>query len=556
MIVNNQIGFTTTPSEARSTLYCTDVAKMIQVPIFHVNGDDPEAVVHCVWLALEYRMRFAEDVVIDLVCYRRHGHNEGDEPSFTQPTLYRKIRQRPTVRKLYAQELVDSGELSAEDALRIEEDLGEHLQQALQVIHSRPPGPDEPYEPHGPWTGFERTRPRELPDTNASIDALSMVAEGIGSVPDSFEVHPKLRTLLEKRRKAVSEGAPLDWAMGELLAYGTLVLEGTPVRLSGQDSSRGTFSHRHAVVVDQNTDEEYCALAHLAEYQARFEVYDSLLSEMAVLGFEYGYSLADPHALVIWEAQFGDFANGAQVVIDQFIASAHVKWQRMSGLVMLLPHGFEGQGPEHSSARVERFLQMCAEDSMQVVNCTTPAQFFHLLRRQMKRSYRAPLVVFTPKSLLRSPAATSPLESFTHGGFQPVLPDAMAQRAAAAVERVLICSGKVYYDVVAERERRFADEARRVAVVRVEELYPWPEEQLATAVRPFGNAECFVWVQEEPRNMGAWTFVRDRIDSLLPTGNRVGYAGRPEAASPAAGSTRIHKQQQARLLEDAFEGLA
>jgi len=556
VIVNNQIGFTTTPSEARSTLYCTDVAKMIQVPIFHVNGDDPEAVVHCVWLALEYRMRFAEDVVIDLVCYRRHGHNEGDEPSFTQPTLYRKIRQRPTVRKLYAQELVDSGELSAEDALRIEEDLGEHLQQALQVIHSRPPGPDEPYEPHGPWTGFERTRPRELPDTNASIDALSMVAEGIGSVPDSFEVHPKLRTLLEKRRKAVSEGAPLDWAMGELLAYGTLVLEGTPVRLSGQDSSRGTFSHRHAVVVDQNTDEEYCALAHLAEYQARFEVYDSLLSEMAVLGFEYGYSLADPHALVIWEAQFGDFANGAQVVIDQFIASAHVKWQRMSGLVMLLPHGFEGQGPEHSSARVERFLQMCAEDSMQVVNCTTPAQFFHLLRRQMKRSYRAPLVVFTPKSLLRSPAATSPLESFTHGGFQPVLPDAMAQRAAAAVERVLICSGKVYYDVVAERERRFADEARRVAVVRVEELYPWPEEQLATAVRPFCNAERFVWVQEEPRNMGAWTFVRDRIDSLLPTGNRVGYAGRPEAASPAAGSTRIHKQQQARLLEDAFEGLA
>jgi 2-oxoglutarate dehydrogenase E1 component len=482
VIVNNQIGFTTTPAEARSTLYCSDVAKMIQVPIFHVNGDDPDAVVYCVKRALGYRQRFGEDVVIDLICYRRHGHNEGDEPSFTQPSLYKKIRQRPSVRKLYTDSLVERGVLDEDVAETIEARLGDALQRALQVIHTRPPGPDEPYDPRGPWTGFERVRPGEQPDTTASVELLAQVAEGLGEVPPGFEVHPKLRTLLEKRRKVVSDNQPLDWAMGELLAFGTLVLEGTPVRLSGQDSSRGTFSHRHAVVVDQQTDEEYCGLAHLADYQARFEVYDSHLSEAGVLGFEYGYSLADPYSLVLWEAQFGDFANGAQVVIDQFISSAHVKWQRMSGLVMLLPHGYEGQGPEHSSARIERFLQICAEDCMQVVNCTTPAQFFHVLRRQMKRTYRAPLVIFTPKSLLRAPAATSPVEALTHGGFQSLIGDPVASRRADEVERVLFCSGKVYYDVIAERERRLGEAAHRVAVCRVEELYPWPEQRVAEVV--------------------------------------------------------------------------
>jgi len=554
VIVNNQIGFTTTPDEARSTLYCTDVAKMIQVPVFHVNGDDPEAVVYCLKRALDYRERFGDDVAIDLICYRRHGHNEGDEPSFTSPGMYKKIRKRPSVRKLYSDSLVDSGELSAEEAKGIEDDLSDQLQSALQVIHSRPPGPDEPYEPRGPWTGFQRVRPAEAPETSVPIEVLAQVAEGIGSVPRGFQVHPKLRTLLEKRRKSISEGGSLDWAMGELLAYGSLVLEGTPVRLSGQDSSRGTFSHRHAVVVDQETDEEYCALAGLSEEQARFDVYDSHLSEAAVLGFEYGYSLADPHSLVLWEAQFGDFVNGAQVIIDQFISSAHAKWQRMSGLVMLLPHGFEGQGPEHSSARIERFLQICAEDCMQVANCTTPAQYFHLLRRQMKRSYRAPLVIFTPKSLLRSPAATSPLEAFTHGVFQSLIGDPVASRRADEVERLIFCSGKVYYDIVAERDRRFGEEAHRVAVCRVEELYPWPEERIVEMLERYGSASRVVWAQEEPRNMGPWTFVSPLLYELV-SGREFRYAGRAEAASPATGSMRIHKQEQARLLADAFDGL-
>jgi 2-oxoglutarate dehydrogenase E1 component len=343
--------------------------------------------------------------------------------------------------------------------------------------------------------------------------------------------------------------------MGELLAYGTLVLDGTPVRLSGQDSARGTFSHRHAVVVDQETDESYCPLANLTDYQARFEALDSLLSEVAVLGFEYGYSLADPYALVLWEAQFGDFVNGAQTVIDQFIASAHVKWQRMSGLVMLLPHGYEGQGPEHSSARIERFLQICAEDSLQVANCTTPAQYFHLLRRQIRRQYRAPLVIFTPKSLLRSPVAVSPIEAFTSGGFEPLLGDPAAAQRAEDCERLFLCSGKVYYDIVAERQRRFGDDAHRVAVARVEQLYPWPDERVRELVATFPNVTQVVWVQEEPRNMGAWTFLHDRLRDAVPDAVPLRYAGRKEAASPATGSMRIHKQEQAQLLADAFDGL-
>ncbi|MCZ6782112.1 MAG: 2-oxoglutarate dehydrogenase E1 component [Proteobacteria bacterium] len=555
VIINNQIGFTTTPSEARSTLYCSDVAKMIQIPIFHVNGDDPEAVIHCVKLAMAYRQRFGDDVVIDMVCYRRHGHNEGDEPSYTQPRLYEKIRKRPSVRRLYSQHLVETGVISEDDAARIETDLGDQLQQALQVIHTRPPGPDEPYEPHGPWTGYMRTRPEEEQATAVPMDVLTRIAEGIGTVPADFKVHPKLRTLLDRRRKAIPEDARLDWAMGEALAFGSLVLDGHPVRLSGQDSSRGTFSHRHAVFVDQETGEEYTPLDHLSEDQARFEVYDCLLSEAAVLGFEYGYSLADPSTLTLWEAQFGDFANGAQVIIDQFITSAHVKWQRMSGLVMLLPHGYEGQGPEHSSARIERFLQICAEDCLQVANCTTPAQYFHLLRRQMLRGYRAPLVIFTPKSLLRLPAATSPVAEFTDGGFQPVLDDPLTASRTDDVRRVILCSGKVYYDLLAEREGRFGDAAGKVALVRIEELYPWPDELVAETVRSYPRAERVVWVQEEPANMGAWTFVRERIqDALLPN-EKLAYAGRHPSASPATGSTRVHRLEQAALLDHAFDGL-
>jgi 2-oxoglutarate dehydrogenase E1 component len=555
VIINNQIGFTTTPAEARSTLYCSDVAKMIQVPVFHVNGDDPEAVVYAVQLAMAYRQRFGDDVVIDMVCYRRHGHNEGDEPAFTQPLLYAKIRKRPSVRRLYADALVSEGTLSADEAKEIEEDQNRQLTQALQVIQTRPPGPDEPYEPRGPWAGFSRIRLDDELETGVPIERLAQIAEGLATVPGGFEVHAKLTTLLDRRRKSVAENAPLDWAMGEALAFGSLVLEGTPVRLSGQDSSRGTFSHRHAVLVDQETGEEFTPLDHLSETQARFEVYDSHLSEAGVLGFEYGYSLADPTTLTLWEAQFGDFVNGAQVIIDQFITSAHVKWQRMSGLVMLLPHGFEGQGPEHSSARIERFLQICAEDCLQVCNCTTPAQYFHLLRRQMRRVYRAPLVIFTPKSLLRLPAATSLPEELSSGAFHPVLDDALAIQEPDRVRRVLLCSGKVYYDLLSEREARLGDAAGEVALVRLEELYPWPEHELTRVLQRYSGAERAVWVQEEPANMGPWTFVRERIQDMLHPGEKLAYAGRVPAASPATGSMRIHKQEQAALLEAAFEGL-
>jgi 2-oxoglutarate dehydrogenase E1 component len=556
VIVNNQIGYTTTPAEARSTLYCSDVAKMIQVPIFHVNGDHPEAVIHVVKLAMAYRQRFGDDVVIDLVCYRKHGHNEGDEPAFTQPRLYRKIRNKKSVEAIYREKLVTGGRLSAEEAARIEEQRNSALKEALEVIQSKPPGPDEPYEPRGPWSGYSRVRPDTGPETGIPPLRLAQISEGISRIPSHFNVHKKLRTILDTRNKCVVEGLPIDWGLGEALAFGSLLLDGTPVRVSGQDSSRGTFSHRHAVLVDQDSGEEYMPLDHISSNQARFEVYDSLLSEAAVLGFEYGYSLADPGSLVVWEAQFGDFVNGAQVIIDQFITSAHVKWGRMSGLVMLLPHGYEGQGPEHSSARMERFLQTCAEDCMQVVNCTTPAQYFHVLRRQMLRDYRAPLVIFTPKSLLRHPKAASRVEDFVEGRFKELIDDPICQDRPEAVRRLIACSGKVYYDLKEERERRLGeDRADEVALVRVEQLYPWPEDAFGEILARYNRREEVVWCQEEPQNMGAWTFVRPRIRNLLPAADHVRYAGRDEAASPATGSARVHKAQLERFLEDALGGL-
>ena len=550
VVINNQIGFTATAAETRSTLYCTDVAKMIQVPVFHVNGDDPEAVVHVARLALEYRQRFAEDVVVELVCYRRHGHNESDEPAFTQPLLYEKIRQRPSVRRLYTDALLAAGVLEQSDAEAIEEKLSAQLQQALAAIKVDPPGPDEPYEPRGPWTGFERTPPATPVETGVAIERLAQIAERIAETPPGFEVHKKLEPFLAKRRKAVAEDGDVDWAFAEALAFGSLLLEGYHVRLSGQDSSRGTFSHRHAMLVDQTSEVEYAPLANMSASQGRFEVYDSLLSEVGVLGFEYGYSVADPMTLVLWEAQFGDFANGAQVIIDQFVAAASVKWGRISGLVMLLPHGYEGQGPEHSSARIERYLQLCAEDNIQVANCSTPAQYFHLLRRQMRRNFRAPLVVFTPKSLLRAPRAVSKPGELAVGHFQPVIGDAASAAAPTQVQRVLFCSGKVFYDVVEEREKRGAE--AEVAIVRVEQLYPWDDAGIRAAISPYTNADRFVWVQEEPRNMGPWFFVRDRLEAALPKGQRLRYAGRKEAAAPAGGSMRGHKQRQAKLLFDAF----
>ncbi len=555
VIINNQIGFTTTPAEARSTLYCTDVAKMIQIPIFHVNGDDPEAVLHCADLAMSYRERFGNDVVIDVICYRRHGHNEGDEPAFTQPRLYAKIRNRDSVRKLFRGALVERGEVSEEEAQQIEAGVRHDLESALEIANVGSVDPAEPHEPQGPWTGYSRTRVQDDVATSVPVETLAQIAEGVGRVPDYFRPHEKLLSLLQHRRKTIAEGTPIDWAMGEAFAFGSLLLEGTPVRLSGQDSSRGTFSHRHAVFVDQDSGEEYVPLDHISGQQARFEVYDSLLSEAAVLGFEYGYSLADPATLTLWEAQFGDFANGAQVIIDQFIGSAHVKWGRMSGLVMLLPHGYEGQGPEHSSARIERYLQICAEDSIQVVNCTTPAQYFHVLRRQMRRGYRAPLVIFTPKSLLRLPAATSKIEDFTDKGFEQVIDDTPAHAVAEGVERVLLCSGKVYYDLMTERQKRWEGAPDKVAILRVEQLYPWPEERLQALLRQYSNAERVTWVQEEPANMGAWTFVRERIQGLLSAKAKLAYAGRQDSASTAVGSTRLHLKEQAALVESAFEGL-
>jgi 2-oxoglutarate dehydrogenase E1 component len=556
IVVNNQIGFTTTPAEARSTLYCTDIAKMIQVPIFHVNGDDPEAAVQCIRLALAYRQRFGDDVVIDLVCYRRHGHNEGDEPAFTQPRLYRKIRQRPSVRSLYSDQLVETGVLSADGAKEMERAQSEKLQQALQAIQSRPPGPDEPYEPNGPWMGYARVRPEEDTPTGVPFERLEKISRFLGTLPPYFKLHPKLAGIVEKRGRTVTNDAPIDWAMGEALAFGSLLLEGTPVRLSGQDSSRGTFSHRHAVFVDQESGEEYAPLDHLEGSSARFEVYDSLLSEAAVLGFEYGYSLADPTTLTMWEAQFGDFVNGAQVIIDQFITSAHVKWSRMSGLVMLLPHGYEGQGPEHSSARIERFLQTCAEDCLQVVNCTTPAQYFHVLRRQMNRKYLAPMVIFTPKSLLRAPVAASSVADLVTGVFQPVIDDPLTEAVPERVERVLISFGKVHYDIMARRDELLGDDGGRVAVVRMEELYPWPEARIREVLAQYATAASFYWVQEEPANMGAWTFVQDRLRDALPNGGKLAYAGRVPAASPATGSMRIHRHEQRKLLDEAFDGVA
>jgi 2-oxoglutarate dehydrogenase E1 component len=551
VVINNQIGFTTSPAEARSTLYCTDVAKMIQAPVFHVNGDDPDAAVHCVKVALEYRQRFHGDVVIDLVCYRRHGHNEGDEPSFTQPLLYERIRQKESVRKLYTEKLLQTGMLRPEDPPRIEQDLSAQLERALAQIQTRPPGPDEPYDARGPWTGFSRTAPGEEPDTGVPLADLAQIAERLGSVPAGFELHRKLAALLEKRSKAITDGA-IDWGTAEALAFGSLLLEGHGVRLAGQDSTRGTFSHRHAALVDQKTGVEYAPLDHLAPQQGRFQVYDSLLSEAAALGFEYGYSVAEPNTLTLWEAQFGDFANGAQVIIDQFITSAHAKWQRMSGLVMLLPHGYEGQGPEHSSARVERYLQACAEDNIQVVNCTTPAQYFHVLRRQMCRRYRAPLVIFTPKSLLRLPRASSHPDELAGGRFHSVLDDPSAAARPQAVRRAVLCSGKVYYDLLEERLRRHGDGDVPVALLRVEQLYPWPGERIAALLARFSGLTSVVWCQEEPRNMGAWSFVLERLPELLPAPLRLRYAGRPPSASTAAGSPRIHKREQVALVAEAF----
>ncbi len=552
-VVNNQIGFTTSPSYARSGPYCTEVAKIVQAPILHVNGDDPEAVVHVARIATEFRQTFKKDVVIDMFCYRRYGHNEGDEPSFTQPLMYDAIKKHPRVRKLYADKLVREGSLKAEEAESLLKEWNDTLQQDFDSADNYKPNKADWLE--GVWSGFQRPKdygPRRGA-TGVPMDEVKKVGKALATVPKEFNPHRKLKRLLDAKKEMIDTGKGIDWATAEALAFGTLAREGHPVRLSGQDSGRGTFSQRHAVLVDQKSEERYVPLNHLGDGQAPFEVVDSPLSEAGVMGFEYGFSLAEPRALTIWEAQFGDFVNGAQFIIDQFIVSGEVKWLRMSGLVLLLPHGYEGQGPEHSSARIERFLQLCAEDNIQVANCTTPANFYHILRRQLHRDFRKPLVVFTPKSLLRHKRCVSNLEDFSdETAFHRVLYEDNPPSKAKDARQVVLCSGKVFYDLLEEREAR---DIKDIHILRLEQIYPFPADALEKELEAYTHCEL-VWCQEEPRNMGPWSFVETFIEEVAAgmgfKESRPRYAGRKSAASPATGSSERHKKEQAALLEDAL----
>ena len=540
VVVNNQIGFTTSPDESRSTDSVTDIAKAIGAPIFHVNGDDPEAAVHAAELALRFRQEFARDVVVELIGYRLHGHSEGDEPAYTQPRLYRKIRAHPRVRSLYGRQLLDSGDLSTEEESKLTSEFEARLDQALQQVKEIKGGSFDDAGDCG--VGEE---PKGSTTTAVEHATLTEVATALTSVPDGFNINAKLGRQLPTRLMAVQNQETVDWALAEALAFGTLLVEGVPIRLSGQDSERGTFSHRHAVWWDTETERRFVPLNNIRPEQARLCVYNSPLSEASVLGFDYGYSLSDPQILVLWEAQFGDFANGAQVIIDQFISSAQAKWQKSSRLVMLLPHGFEGQGPEHSNAYLERYLAACAEDNIQVCNVSTPAQYFHLLRRQAKSALRRPLIVMTPKSLLRRSGVISPVADLVDGALQEVIPD--SNRPAKA-RRLVLCTGKIYYDLNDAREN--ADEAD-VSLVRVEQLYPFPETVLAEIGASYDGLKEVVWVQEEPRNRGAWTFMEPRLRAQFPD-LAIGYVGRPASASPATGSLRHHRQQQADIVERAL----
>jgi 2-oxoglutarate dehydrogenase E1 component len=553
LVVNNQIGFTTSPTYSRSGPYCTEVAKIVQCPILHVNGDDPEAVVHCARIAVEFRQQFKRDIVIDMWCYRRHGHNEGDEPMFTQPMMYKKIGGHPTVQDVYAKRLIEAGVIAQADLDRMVVDYRQKLDDAFSAAASFRPNKADWLE--GKWTGFSTAPGEEDRKGNTAVPAATLREIGLALArkPENHDTNRKILRQLDDKRKMIESGEGLDWAMGEALAFGSLLVEGTPVRLSGQDSGRGTFSHRHSVLVDQTNDSRFVPLNAIREGQARYEVIDSPLSEAGVLGFEYGYSLAEPNALVLWEAQFGDFANGAQVIIDQFICSGESKWFRMCGLVMLLPHGYEGQGPEHSSARLERYLQLSAEDNWQVVNLTTPANYFHALRRQMRRPFRKPLVVMTPKSLLRHKEAVSSLADMAEGtSFRRILSDPDPIAADDKIRRVVLCSGKVFYDLLAERRARKIDD---ITILRIEQLYPFPLHRLARRLSAFRNADV-VWCQEEPENAGAWHFVDRRIEKSLAEADvkakRPIYVGRKESASPAVGLLKAHLAQQADLVDRAL----
>lgn len=548
IVVNNQIGFTTSdPLDTRSTLYCTDVAKMVQAPIIHVNGDRPEAVVWASQMALDYRMRFGRDVVIDMVCYRRHGHNEADEPSMTQPVMYQHIRAIETTAQKYSNQLIDEQVIQSED---VEQEVKSYQAKLDEGICVAPNVLDGFVSPKMiDWTPYLDATWDTVVETAISEQRLSRLAASLSHIPEDLNLHPRIVKLLKTREEMGKGNQPMDWGYAETLAYASLLEDGYPVRLSGQDCGRGTFSHRHSVLHDQTTGERYLPLQHIEGVDAHFLVIDSLLSEEAVLGFEFGYSSTDPQSLVIWEAQFGDFANGAQVVIDQFISSSESKWERLSALTLFLPHGFEGQGPEHSSARLERFLQLCAENNMHVVVPSTPAQLFHMLRRQMIRKLRNPLIVMMPKSLLRHKASTSTLEDLTSGGFQLVIPEEK-DLEREQVQKVILCSGKIYYELVAAREERNLD--KEVAIVRVEQLYPVPAEALAEVVHQYSNAETLVWCQEEPKNMGAWHRLRHHFERAALPNQRVAYAGRMASASPAVGSYRKHMEQQRAVIDMAF----
>ena len=554
LVVNNQIGFTTVPAHAYSGLYCTDVAKSIQVPILHVNGDDPEAVIFCARLATEYREEFGTDFVLDVVCYRRHGHNETDEPAFTQPIMYRAIRDMKTTRTLYAEKLAAEGSVPAETAKKIWDDFSATLEESYKAAQGYKPNKADWLEGH--WSGLkaaDQEDEREEAPTAVPMADLKAIGAALSSVPDGFNANPKITRQLEAKRAAIESGEGIDWATGEALAFGGLLLDGHRVRLSGEDCQRGTFSQRHAVLVDQTNANEYVPLNNIRPDQERIEIFNSLLSEAGVLGFEYGYTLADPTTLVLWEAQFGDFANGAQVIIDQFLASGETKWLRMSGLTLLLPHGHEGQGPEHSSARLERYLQLCAERNMTVCNLTTPANYFHALRRQLKRNFRKPLVIMTPKSLLRAKLCVSSLAEFAEGShFQHVIGEIDPIGPAEAVKRVVLCTGKVYYDLLAARRDRGLTD---VAIVRLEQIYPFPARSLAKALT-YPNAEI-VWCQEEPENNGAWSFVDRKIEAMLTEKGhatpRPRYVGRAAAASPATGLAKVHAAEQADLVNRALD---
>jgi 2-oxoglutarate dehydrogenase E1 component len=560
IIINNQIGFTTAPRFSRTSHYCSDVAKVVDAPIFHVNGDDVEAVTHCARMAIEYRQRFKKDVVIDIICYRRHGHNEGDEPMFTQPLMYKKISAHPTTLRIYGQKLINENIITQEEVDQQIADFQSQLDEAFEASSNYKANKADWFD--GVWSGLSvASGDARRGHTGLPMERLMEIGEGLTRVPDNFNAHKRILRQLEQKREMFKTGTGIDWATAEALAFGSLLLEGHAVRLSGQDSGRGTFSQRHSVLRDQETEDAYVPLNNLRFGQAPYEVIDSPLSEAGVLGFEYGYSLAEPNMLVLWEAQFGDFANGAQVIIDQFISSGELKWLRMSGLVMLLPHGYEGQGPEHSSARLERYLQLCADDNMQVCNCTTPSNYFHVLRRQLHRDFRKPLIIMTPKSLLRHKLCVSNIEKFDENStFHRVLWDDQdltddpkrSLKPDNEIRRVVLCTGKVYFDLYEERQKRGIDD---VYLMRIEQLYPFPHKVLASDLHRFRGAEI-VWCQEEPKNMGSWTFIRDRLEAVL---TEIGheqhlarYVGRKEAASPATGLMKKHLAEQAALVEEAL----